>query len=152
MNLTQLTTVAEIQIIYKSNTKPSERPQLTTSSETYQLLKKLWDENTVELREEFKILLLNRANKVIGVYQHSIGGLSGTVADPKHIWATALLANAAGIIIAHNHPSGQTQPSQADINLTKKLKEGGKLLEISLLDHIVYTPHAYYSFADEGIL
>ncbi len=82
----------------------------------------------------------------------STGGISGTVADPKLIFVAALKAGASGMIVSHNHPSGNLTPSQADMELTRKLKEGGKLLEIQLLDHIIMTSESYYSFADEGLL
>ena len=97
-------------------------------------------------------MLLNRYNKVIGIFTVSQGGIAGTVADPKLIFACALKAAASGIILVHNHPSGSLQASQADMDLTKKLREGGKLLDIQVLDHIILTSEAYYSFADEGLL
>lgn len=95
-------------------------------------------------------MLLNRANKVLGIFEVSSGSSAGTVADPKLIFAAAIKANACGIIMAHNHPSGNLSASQADIDLTKKVKEGGKLLEIQMLDHLIVTTETYYSFADEG--
>jgi DNA repair protein RadC len=104
------------------------------------------------LREEFYILLLNRANRIYGYYLLSQGGTSGTVVDPKLIFSIALKCNAHGIILAHNHPSGNTKPSEADIQITKKVKEGGKLLEIDVLDHIILTSDSYLSFADEGLM
>ena len=97
-------------------------------------------------------MLLNRYNKVIGIFTASSGGIAGTVADPKLIFACALTGAASGIILAHNHPSGSLQASQADIDLTKKLRDGGKLLDIQILDHIIMTSESYYSFADEGLL
>lgn len=100
--------------------------------------------------ECFYILILNRANEAIGVKQISQGGVSGTVADPKVIFQSALKANASAIILSHNHPSGNLTPSSEDLKLTKKLKEGGKLLDISILDHIIYSTEGYYSLADEG--
>lgn len=144
--------VAEIQLTYKSTVKASMRPKITGSKDAEQVLRKTWDEGKIELIEQFKILLTNRANKVLGVLEVSRGGISGTVADPKIIFVTALKALASGIILAHNHPSGNLTPSQADIDLTKKLKEGGKFLEISILDHIILTSESYYSFADDGLL
>jgi len=102
--------------------------------------------------EEFWILLVNRANKIIGKFQISQGGVSGTVADPKRIFQLALENLASGIILCHNHPSGNTQPSQQDIKLTTKIKEGSKLLEINLLDHIILGDESYYSFADNGMM
>ncbi|MEO7988630.1 MAG: JAB domain-containing protein [Chryseolinea sp.] len=144
--------VAEIQLSYKSNVKPSLRPKITSSRDAHQILKESWSETSIELFEEFKVLFTNRANKVLGILEVSSGGISGTVADPKLIFAGALKASACGIILAHNHPSGNLQPSQADIELTKKIKEGGRFLEIQVLDHIIITSESYYSFADEGLL
>ncbi|MDZ7650383.1 MAG: JAB domain-containing protein [Cytophagales bacterium] len=97
-------------------------------------------------------MLTNRANKVLGIFELSTGGVSGTVADPKLIFAAALKGAASGMILAHNHPSGNLQPSQADLDLTKKIREAGKLLEIQLLDHVIVTSEGYYSFADEGLI
>jgi DNA repair protein RadC len=102
--------------------------------------------------EEFWILLVNRANKIIGKHQISQGGVSGTVADPKRIFQLALENLASGIILCHNHPSGNIQPSQQDIKLTRKINEGAKLLEINLLDHIILGDENYYSFADNGMM
>jgi DNA repair protein RadC len=144
--------LAEVELVYKTKVKPSDRPKISSSSDAYSLLIQSWDSNTIELCEEFKVLFLNRANKVLGIFNLSKGGVAGTVADPKLIFVAALKANASGIILAHNHPSGNFQPSQADIDLTKKCKEGGKLLEIQLLDHIIITIEKYFSMADEGIL
>lgn len=144
--------VAEIQLTYKSSVKPSLRPKVSASKDAYRLLLENWDEAKLELNEQFKIVLLNRANKVLGIFEASSGGMSGTVADPKLIFGAAIKAAACGMILAHNHPSGNLQPSQADIDLTKKLKEGGKLLEIQILDHIILTSEGYFSFADEGLV
>lgn len=144
--------VAEIQLTYKTKVKPSQRPKITSSKEAYGILLDNWDEGKLEFVEQFKILLLNRANRVLGIYEVSTGGVSGTVADPKLVFAAAINANASAMILAHNHPSGQLKPSQADIQLTKKLTEGGRLLEIPVLDHIIVTSEGYYSFADEGVL
>lgn len=102
--------------------------------------------------EEFWIILLNRANAVIDIKPISKGGVSGTLVDPKMIFHEALQAKASGIILSHNHPSANPRPSESDIQLTKKLKEGGKLLEIAILDHIIIAGASFYSFADEGNL
>lgn len=144
--------VAEIQLIYKSNVKPSLRPKISHSKDAYQVLLENWDDTKLEFVEQFKVIFTNRAHKVLGIYEVSTGGVSGTVADQKLIFASALKALACGIILAHNHPSGNLQPSQADITLTRKLIEAGKLLEIQVLDHIILTSEGYYSFADEGLL
>jgi DNA repair protein RadC len=144
--------VAEIQLSYKSHVKPSDRPKITGSNDAYQVLKISWDDSRIELLEQFKVLFTNRANKVLGIFEVSTGGIAGTVADPKIIFVAALKAGATGMILSHNHPSGNLSPSQADIDLTRKLKEGGKLLEVAVLDHIILTSESYYSFADEGLL
>jgi len=144
--------VSEIELLYKPTIKPSLRPKITASSDAFNIFKTSWNPSTLELFEEFKVLLTNRANKVLGILNVSKGGITGTVADPKLIFASALKAAACGMILAHNHPSGNLSPSQADIDLTRKIKEGGKLLEIQLLDHIILTSEGYYSFADEGII
>ncbi|HXI01191.1 MAG TPA: JAB domain-containing protein [Sphingobacteriaceae bacterium] len=144
--------VSEINVTYRPKFKASERPQVSTSQEVYNILFNNWDLDRIELQEQFKVLLLNRSNKVIGIYEVSSGGMCGTVADPKLIFSTALKACASSIILSHNHPSGNLKPSQADLNLTKKIKEGGILLDISVLDHVIITSESYYSFADEGLI
>ena len=102
--------------------------------------------------EKFVVILMNRANRLIRCVDISEGGISGTVADPKKIFKMAMDNNASSIVLAHNHPSGNTQPSEADIRLTNKLKEAGLLLDLPVLDHIVYGEESYFSFADEGML
>ena len=95
---------------------------------------------------------LNRANAVLACFQVSTGGITGTVADPRLIFTAALKVNAVSLILAHNHPSGNLFPSTADQELTIKIKEAGKFLEIKLLDHIILSSDGYCSFADEGLL
>src|SRR5690554_6082722 len=106
--------VAEIQLSYKTKVKPSQRPKITSSKDAYSILLESWDDDKLEFVEQFKVLLLNRANRVLGVYEVSTGGVSGTVADPKLVFAAALKANASAIIVSHSHPSGQLKPSDAD--------------------------------------
>ena len=147
-----LFTVAEVQLIYKSKVKPSLRPKITKSADAFEVLKKHWNPNTLEFVEEFKVMLLNRANRVLGIIEISSGGISGTVADPKLVFVAALKSAASSIVISHNHPSGALTPSQADINLTRKLKTAGELLDIAVHDHIILTSESYFSFADEGMM
>jgi DNA repair protein RadC len=104
------------------------------------------------LHEEFYVLFLNRANRVIRTERLSIGGVSGTVVDHRIIFRWALEKLASGLVLAHNHPSGQLKPSAADIQLTQRIKEAGALFDIHLLDHIIVGNGNYFSFADEGIL
>lgn len=144
--------VAEIELVYRSKVKASERPKIITSKDAYNILLQTWDENKMELQEQFKILLLNRGNKVIGIYEVSTGGITGTVADPRLIFTAALKANAVALILAHNHPSANLKPSNADAMLTQKIREGGKLLDLNVIDHLIICNEGYYSFADEGAL
>ena len=102
--------------------------------------------------EKFAVLFLNRANKVNHFQVVSEGGITGTVADPRHILKTALEHNAVNLILCHNHPSGSLRPSRADEELTLKIKEAARLLDITVLDHIIVSEEGYYSFADEGLL
>lgn len=102
--------------------------------------------------EEFWILMLNRANFIIGRYLISKGGQAGTVADPKIIFKTALEHNAANIILAHNHPSGNLKPSDQDIRITRKMVEAGKMLDLFVIDHLILTNKSFYSFGDEGMI
>lgn len=144
--------VAEVELIYKSTVKASERPKIESSKDAYRILLQTWDSNKINFQEEFKVLLLNRNSKVIGIYPTSIGGLCGTVADPRLILAVALKTLATGIILSHNHPSGNLKPSHTDEELTLKIKEAAKFHDINVLDHIILTSDEYYSFADEGLL
>ena len=152
MKRKKLNNLSEVELSYKYKVKPSSLPKITSSVDAYDLLVSVWQVNKIEYVEEFKILLLNRSNRVLGWVKVSSGGVSGTVADPRIIFQTALLSNASGIILAHNHPSGNIFPSESDIQLTKKMKEAGKVLEIAVLDHLIITSESYYSFADEGKL
>jgi DNA repair protein RadC len=144
--------VAEVELTYKSNVKASLRPKITSSRDAYDVLKKCWNEGKIDFVEQFKVLLLNRANKVIGVYEVSSGTTVSTVADPKSVFIAAIKANACAIIIAHNHPSGNLAPSDSDRKLTKELKDAGNFLQIPILDHIIITSESYFSFTDEGLL
>ncbi|WP_080058123.1 RadC family protein [Spirosoma aerolatum] len=132
--------------------KEQDRPQrarVTCSRDAYnEMIPHLIDKP----HEEFWILLMNRANEILRPVQISSGGISGTVADPKIIFKQALEHLASSIILFHNHPSGNLTPSQADKDLTRKLKDAGRILDIPVLDHLIFTDKAYFSFADEGIL
>jgi DNA repair protein RadC len=136
--------VAEVQLVYKSKMKPSKRPKITSSREAQQIFMSCWDDTKLELAEQFKVMLLNRAHKVLGIFELSTGGIGGTVADPRLIFAAALKGVASGIILAHNHPTGNLQPSQSEIDLTRKLKEEGQFLEILVMDHVILTTEGYY--------
>jgi len=147
--MSSLFSVSEVELTYKSKVNPLDRPQITHSRQSYDILLHNWSDQ-LEWVEEFNILLLNRANRVLGFYNVSKGGQTGTVVDAKVVFAAALKCKANYLILAHNHPSGNIQPSVQDIALTKKLVAGGKLLDIPVLDHLIITPYSYFSFADEG--
>jgi DNA repair protein RadC len=146
------TRVAEVELIYKTTVKNSERPAIKSVQDAYNLLKQIWNENTMDLLESFKVLLLNRSNTVLGIYELSSGGITGTVADPRLILAAAIKALATSIILSHNHPSGGLQPSRADEELTQKIAEAARYHNIKVLDHIIISSEGYYSFANEGRL
>ena len=146
------TKVSEVELIYKSKVKASERPKISDSREAYTLLMFHWDQNKIELVEEFKVIFLNQANKVLGIFNVSSGGITGTVADPRLIFSAALKASACNIMLAHSHPSGNLKPSRADEDLTYKFKSAGQFLDIRVLDHLIVTKDQYFSFADEGMI
>ena len=145
--------VSEVKLSYKSKVKASERPKVLNSKASFDILLKSFDHDTIELRETMKMLLLNRANKVLGVMDVSNGGTAGTVIDVKLIMQCALLSNASSIILCHNHPSGNLTPSTEDNNMTRKIKNACDIMSINLLDHIIITSEEkHYSYADEGRL
>ncbi|MBA3647441.1 MAG: DNA repair protein RadC [Chitinophagales bacterium] len=126
-----------------------EKEKIGSSRDAFEILYgNLADKN----HEEFWILLLNRANKVMEKINISTGGLTGTVADVRLIFNHAIKSQAVSIVLCHNHPSGNLKPSSTDIELTKKVKQAGTVLEISILDHLIIGDNKYYSFADEGML
>lgn len=152
MSTTTELQAAEVQVTYKSKVKASQRSQLTTSKEVYELLMKVYDSDTIELKEYFKVILLNQANKVLGVHHLSTGGVDGTYCDVRNVLQVALLTNAVGIILSHNHPSGNTTPSVGDRKLTTAIKQACDVMNIRLLDHLIVTTESYYSFTDEGLI
>lgn len=145
-----LNEVAEIKVSYSTNN--TSKIKINSVLKAYQILLSSWDTNIIELQEEFKILLLNRANEVLGIYPLSKGGITGTVVDLRLIFAVALKCNASGLILSHNHPSGKLVPSDADVTLTRKIKKCADLLDVNLIDHIIVTRAGYYSFTNEGKL
>lgn len=151
-NKEALTKVAEVELVYKSKVKASERPVVQSSTDAANILRILWEDGKMQLVEQFKVLFLNRSNKVICIYNVSSGGVTGTVADPKLIFTAALKVNAVSVILSHNHPSGSLKPSKADEELTQKIKGAGAFLDIKVLDHVILSSESYFSFADEGLL
>jgi DNA repair protein RadC len=152
VNAQDWTKVAEIEIVYRTKVKPSERPRIETSADSYKLLQALWNQDLIGLQEQMKIVLLNRRNRVLGIHTLSSGGISGTVADPKLILAVVIKSGACSVILSHNHPSGEVRPSKEDLQLTYKIREALKFLDVRLMDHVIISSEDYYSFADEGLM
>lgn len=126
-----------------------KKEKVTCSKDVVEIFQPVLGDN---VKEEFWILLLNRANKIISKKRISEGGVAGTVADSKIIFKEAVDKLASSIVLCHNHPSGNVKPSDADIKLTRRLKEAGQIFEIPVLDHIIITHNSFYSFADEGLM
>jgi len=129
--------------------KVLQKFKISSSNDAFELGQSLMSD---AIYEEFWIFLLNRANRLMKKINISEGGISGTVADPKKIFKMAIENQCSSIIMCHNHPSGNTRPSEADIRLTRKMKEAGNLLDVAVLDHIIIGHEAYFSFADEGMI
>ena len=142
------TEIAEISISYSTNVRAMDRVKVVTSQAAFEIFSAVWP--SFEHIEYAYVMLLNRSNRLLGVKQLSMGGISGTVIDPKIVFQTALKANASCIILAHNHPSGEIVPSEQDNSLTAKLKSAGEFLDLPLLDHLILTQDKYFSYKDEG--
>jgi len=155
-DMTNFFNIVEVELHYKTKVKPADRPQITASTDARDILLTAFNEETFEHHEEFYILLLNRNNKVLGIKKHSSGGNAGCIIEAKFIVQAAILANACGVILCHNHPSGNIKPSEADKSITDKVKTGCSIFDIKVLDHIILGEHSkegnYFSFADEGLL
>ena len=152
LDMPPVSQVAEVELIYRNKMKASERPFVRTSTDAYNLLLKSWDMNKIELQEQFRVMLLDRKNSCLGISTVATGGITSCVVDLKLVFAMALKSRATNIIIAHNHPSGNMIPSEADKTLTARFAEAGKLLELPVLDHLIVTKEGYTSFIDEGLL
>ena len=126
-----------------------KKVKITNSKDSADFFRELWDDS-IGIYESFFCIYLNNANNTIGWYKVSQGGITGTVADPRLIIKKALDVLATGIVMCHNHPSGQLRPSEIDLQLTEKIKQVGKFLDIHVLDHIILTEESYYSFSDNG--
>lgn len=126
--------------------------KITSSDDVARIMRSFFDVDQIAYREFFYIIYLNRNNEVIGVFKASMGGISYTVVDTKLVFGQAFLIGASGIILCHNHPSGNLKPSNEDINLTTKIDNGCKYLDIQLLDHVIMTETSHYSFKNEGLL
>jgi len=149
----QQITISEVRLVYRTKIKASDRLDVKCSKDAFDIFLENWNKDSIEHIEEFKLMLLTRSNKVLGIASISKGGISGTVTDVRVILQYAIKANASGIIICHNHPSGNLQPSESDLTITRKIKESGNLMDIQLLDHLLIIPEEKYcSMADEGLI
>lgn len=142
--------IPQIKLSYVSDSKTKER--VLSSKDAYNILRSCYDDDEIDYIESFSVMYLNRAKKVLGVKVVSKGGTDACLVDTKVIMTGALLSNAHGIILCHNHPSGNLSPSPQDNQITNRINEASKLLDIKLLDHIIMIRNGYYSYKDEGRL
>ena len=146
-----LNNLAEIKISYSSKVPAKDRPAVSCSRDAEKLFRLIYTD--IEYRESFYILLLNRANRVLGFKKISEGGITGTITDVRMVLQAALKANACAFICCcHNHPSGNLKPSEADLKITKKIKEAASIMDIAVLDHLILSKESYFSFADENLI
>ena len=148
----EILTVCDVKISYQPKVKSCKRPVMKTPSDIYRMLidNEVFPSDTIEYKEYFKVILFNTANRVLGVTNISEGSTTQVSVDVKHIMQAAILSNATGLVLVHNHPSGNCKPSCSDDFITKNIKEACKLMNILLLDHLIICPENYYSYADEG--
>ena len=145
--------VNEISIKYRGSFKIADAPKITSSEDATAVFYKAWNKDKIGLQECFKIMLLNNANRVKGIYEVSSGGITGTMVDLRIVFAVVIKSLTTALILALNHPSGTLRPSDPDKALTEKIKKAALLFDIKVLDHLIITPDGqFFSFADEGIL
>lgn len=148
-----MNTINEIEVSYRNNIPEPHWKKIGSSGDAAEVLFDHWDKSTIGLQESFKVVLLNNANKVKGIYEISKGGITGTLVDLRILFAVILKSLSVAIILCHNHPSGTLRASENDRMITEKVRKASKLFDIVVLDHIILAPDgSYYSFADEGVL
>jgi DNA repair protein RadC len=146
-------TIQEMEVVYVPTKLTTSNETITNSASAFHMFKQLFNPNTISYQEECVVLYLNNASRIIGAQKLSKGGINATVVDIRIILATALKSLSTAIIIAHNHPSGKLEPSEGDKSITKKLSDACKLMELTLLDHLIISPDSgYLSFADDGLM
>ncbi len=145
-------TVSEVSLKYQTQTTHEEKPKISTPEEAAQYLRSIWDEDTLELREEFVVVLLNSALHVTGWSKISQGTKHATLVDPIQVAQIAILGNTTSVLLCHSHPSGLLKASVADLNLTERLRKALKLFSIQISDHIILTRDSYLSFREEGLM
>ena len=142
--------VAEVELSYRNRVPYKDRKKVVTSEDAYNILLNNHDDDTIDYTETFKVLYLNHAGQVVGCKTLSTGGITATCVDVRNIMQAALLTNATAMVLAHNHPSGSTRPSRQDDELTRKVVDAARLLDIKVADHIILTSEDFYSYNDEG--
>ena len=142
--------VAEVELSYRNRVPNKDRKRVRDSYSAYKILRNNFADDTIDYRETFKVLYLNQNCHVLGCFTISEGGITNTLADVRMILQGALLTNATGMILAHNHPSGSIRPSRQDDELTRKIVEASNLMDIKVNDHIILTNEEFYSYNDEG--
>ncbi|WKB81805.1 JAB domain-containing protein [Cellulophaga lytica] len=145
--------ISEITVSYMDKTPETYWRKINSSKDASELLYEHWNKNTIAMYESFKVILLANNNRVKGIFQLSQGGINSTLIDVRILFAVVLKSLSVGIILSHNHPSGTLSPSEADKNITKKIKQAAVFFDIKVLDHLIITPNGnYYSFADNALL
>jgi DNA repair protein RadC len=142
----------KISLSWDKKIKKSELTTCRNSADLYAVAKELFNKDTFDWTEEVLLICLNRANAVIGYTKVSSGGITGTVLDPRVVFAIALNCAATSIVVMHNHPSGNLKPSKGDEDITERIRVAGNALDIKLLDHLIVTDESYYSFRDDGMI
>jgi DNA repair protein RadC len=150
--MNQIYKVSEVKLSYKTKPTKPEKVRVNSPAECYKVFINHWEKGQIEHKETLRMLLLNQANVVLGIYKISEGGISDTSIDVRIIMQAALLANATSIVLAHNHPSGNLSPGYGDIEVTKLIKEAARVMNITVHDHIIVCKNGFYSFANKGIL
>ena len=144
--------LAEMKVAYRSRTKVLERQTIRIPQDAERYLRLIWNKATLELVEEFVVVCLNGSHQATGWVKVSSGGFNAASIDLRVVFAIALQTASTAIVVAHNHPSGSPEPSGVDIQLTRRLKEAGKLLTVDVLDHIILTKEASFSFSEHGLM
>jgi DNA repair protein RadC len=144
--------LSQVKLVYQTEQQLSSQPVINSPDEAYDYIMSIWDQGTLELQEEFAIILLNNNLKVLGFYKVSAGGKSATIVDISHVVCAAVLSNAHSVILAHNHPGGKLKASSADIQLTRRIYEVLTNVGITLNDHLIITRESYYSFNQHNLI
>ena len=144
--------LAEIKAVYRSRTKAAERPPMRDAKDVEAYLRAVWNRRTLELTEDFIVICLNGSHRAVGWVKVSSGGFNSSVVDPRLVFAIALQTASTAIVLAHNHPSGNLDPSSQDKAMTRHLREAGKLQGIAVLDHLILTKESSFSFAENGLM